>query len=91
MVSPTSFSPDGRRVLTASGDRTAKIWDAETGQELLTLKSQSAIRSVAFSPDGKRIVSGSTDKTLKIWDAELGWMALVGGVRCFLVIKRLMP
>ena len=50
-----------------------KIWDAQTGQETLTLKGHSnAVMSVSFSPDGKRIVSGSVDKTLKVWDAQTG-------------------
>ncbi|MBT4691813.1 MAG: hypothetical protein HOB73_00530, partial [Planctomycetaceae bacterium] len=46
-----------------------KVWDAETGQEMLTLKGHTShVRSVAFSSDGKRIVSGSHDNTVKIWD-----------------------
>ena len=45
-------------------------WDAQTGQETLTLKGHSDIVwSVGFSPDGKRIVSGG-DKTVKVWDAR---------------------
>jgi hypothetical protein len=47
------------------------VWEAETGQEILTLNGHSdAVWSVAFSPDGKRIVSGSHDKTVMVW--ELG-------------------
>ena len=46
-----------------------KVWDAQTGQETLTLKGHSEpVWSVSFSPDGKRIVSGSLDDTLKVWD-----------------------
>jgi WD40 repeat protein len=46
-----------------------KVWDAQTGQETLTLKGHSgSVTSVSFSPDGKRIVSGSGDDTLKVWD-----------------------
>jgi WD40 repeat protein len=44
-----------------------KLWDAQTGQELLTFKAD--VRSVAFSLDGQRLASGSNDGTLKIWDA----------------------
>ena len=56
-----------------------KVWDAETGQELLTLKldlgnvTHVHVTSVAVSPDGKHIVSGISDKTVKVWDVETGW------------------
>jgi WD40 repeat protein len=66
-----SFSPDGRRIVSGSDDDTLKVWDAETGQEMLTLEGHSDwVRSVSFSPDGRRIVSGSDDNTLKVWDAR---------------------
>ena len=68
-----AFSPDGRRIVSGSEDQTLKVWDAETGQETLTLKGHTgSVYSVAFSPDGRRIVSGSQDGTLKVWDAETG-------------------
>ena len=67
------FSPDGKLIVSGSGDKTLKIWDAETGQELETLKGHSEpIIAVLLSPDGKLIVSGSLDKTLIIWDANSG-------------------
>jgi WD40 repeat protein len=50
-----------------------KIWDAETGQELLTLRGHSDdVKSVSFSQDGKQIVSGSRDDTVIVWNAETG-------------------
>ncbi len=68
-----AFSPDGKRIVTGSWDGTVKVWDADKGQELLSLKGHTDwVTSVAFSPDGKRIVSGSEDKTVKVWDAEKG-------------------
>ncbi len=70
IVYSVAFSPDGKRVLTGSGDNTAKLWDVKTGKELLTLKEHGDwVHSAAFSPDGKRVVTGSADGTAKIWDA----------------------
>lgn len=67
-----SFSPDGSRVVTASWDATAKVWDAASGAELFTLAGhlKHRVSSAHFSPDGKRIVTASWDNTAKIWDAD---------------------
>jgi WD40 repeat protein len=52
-------------------DQTVKVWDAQTGQEALSLKGHTLpVDSVAFSPDSKRIASGSTDKTIRVWDVQ---------------------
>jgi WD40 repeat protein len=74
-----AFSPDGRRIVSGSIDGALKVWDAESGQETLTLKGHTdQVASVAFSPDGLRIVSGggtslsselSLSGELKLWDA----------------------
>ncbi|MBL9168365.1 MAG: protein kinase [Verrucomicrobiales bacterium] len=67
------FSPDGRRVVTASEDLTAKVWDVSTGQLAITLNGHDDwVRSAAFSPDGSRIVTGSKDYSVRIWDAATG-------------------
>ena len=59
--------------MTASGDRTAKVWDAKTGQELLTLIGHDqAVASVVWSPDGRQILTASHDRTAKVWDAMTG-------------------
>ena len=66
-----AYQPDGKRIVSGSGDETVKVWDADKGQEILTLKGHTGtVNCVAFSPDGKRIVSGSWDKTVKVWDAD---------------------
>ena len=72
-VNSVDFSPDGRKIVSASDDCTIKIWDAESGVLLQTLEENtSEVRSATFSPDGKKIVSVLYKwwETIKIWDAE---------------------
>ena len=58
--------------MSGSDDNTLKVWDAQPGQETLTLKGHSeSVTSVSYSPEGKRIISSSRDNTVKIWDARL--------------------
>jgi WD40 repeat protein/tRNA A-37 threonylcarbamoyl transferase component Bud32 len=72
-VRSASFSPDGLRVVTASSDRTARIWDARTGQQIgMALQHQSWVRSASFSPDGLWVVTASADRTARISDAYTG-------------------
>ena len=69
--------PDGKRIVTTSNDKTAKIWDATTGKEMLTLKGHGDyVSCAAVSPDGKRVVTGSRDKTARVWDAATGELLL---------------
>ncbi|CAG8976165.1 hypothetical protein HYALB_00010035 [Hymenoscyphus albidus] len=78
-VSSVAFSPDGKQIVSGSGDRTVRRWDAATGQQLLpALEGHTdwVITSVAFSPDGKQIVSGSWDRTVRRWDAATGQQLL---------------
>ena len=68
-----AFSPDGKTVLTGSSDKTARLWDAATGQPLgQPLTHQGRVMAVAFSPDGKTVITGSADKTARLWDAATG-------------------
>jgi WD40 repeat protein len=56
-VRSVAFSPDGKQIVSGSGDTTVRRWDAATGQQLLPALEghTSGVRSVAFSPDGKQI------------------------------------
>jgi WD40 repeat protein len=66
------FSPDGKKI-AISKDKSVRIWDAETGQQLQTLTGhKGTVRSCAFSPDGKKIATASNDTTVMVWDAETG-------------------
>lgn len=66
------FSPDGSRLVTASGDQTAKVWDAMTGDRLSLLNHEDAIYSASFSPDGAQVATSGQAGVLRIWDAETG-------------------
>lgn len=81
------FSPDGTRIITADADNTARIWDAETGEEILTLKGhgekvsnkdmpfqddRDGVISADFSPDGLFVATASKDGTARIWHALPG-------------------
>jgi WD40 repeat protein len=69
-VRRAAFSADGARVVTASEDRTARVWDWVTGQAIAVLTGHGgAVSSAAFSPDGARVVTTSIDKTARVWDA----------------------
>jgi WD40 repeat protein len=68
-----AFSPDGKHIVTASRDNTARVWDATTGRSLVTLSGhRDSVASAAFSPDAKRIVTASADRTARVWDAASG-------------------
>jgi WD40 repeat protein len=72
-VFSAQFSPDGKKIVTASPDNTAKIWDAVTGNILADLRGHTGpLQTAQFSPDGKKIVTASFDHTAKIWDAGTG-------------------
>ncbi|EJC99716.1 WD40 repeat-like protein [Fomitiporia mediterranea MF3/22] len=71
-IQSVSFSPDGKRVVSGSGDGTARIWGVESGEVLCEFFEENGayVTSVTFSPDGQRIVSGSWGGTVTIWDIE---------------------
>lgn len=66
-----AFSPDGKKLVTASDDRTARVWAVTGGESLLTLRGhQGKVVVARFSPDGKRIVTASTDGTARVFSTD---------------------
>jgi WD40 repeat protein len=76
-VTSVSWSQDGSRLVSASYDKTVKIWDAATGQCTSKLEGHSDwVTSIAWSHDGSRLVSASGDDTVRIWDPTTGQCTL---------------
>jgi len=76
------WSPDGRSLVTASADGTARVWTAATGQTQLILRGHSGpVLAAVYSLDGKFIVTGGKDGTIRFWDATTGasTATIVGG------------
>src|SRR5438034_191944 len=72
-VISAQFSPDGQRVVTASADRTARLWDAASDKPIAEpIKHEESVNSAHFSHDGQRVVTASEDKTARVWDAANG-------------------
>jgi WD40 repeat protein len=73
-----AFDFEGGRVVTASFDGTARIWDAASGKEIAVLQMyDSAVRSAAFSADGRSVLTVSGDKIGRVWDVT--WAARMRG------------
>jgi WD40 repeat protein len=69
-VVSAAFSPDSRRIVTASGDKTARVWPVDRGGEAVVLRGHgSTVWSAAFSPDGRRVVTAS-DQMARVWSAD---------------------
>jgi WD40 repeat protein/class 3 adenylate cyclase len=74
VVGALALSPDGKYVLSASLDKTVRLWDIETGEEIRQFSSHGEVKSIVFSSDGQRILTGGlmggTDGVVHLWDIE---------------------
>ncbi|KAF7332730.1 WD40 repeat protein [Mycena kentingensis (nom. inval.)] len=72
-VHAVALSPDGRRIVTASTDKTARVWSLASGAVVAVFKLHAHwVNCVAFSPDGRHVASGSNDHAVYVWDADSG-------------------
>ncbi|RWE25953.1 MAG: hypothetical protein EOS41_09595 [Mesorhizobium sp.] len=72
-VADAAFNPTGDRIVTASYDKTAAVWDISSGAETAVLKGhEEALERAEFSPDGSRILTAARDGTARLWDAVSG-------------------
>jgi WD40 repeat protein len=72
-VNSVAFSADGKRLVSASFDKTLKVWDVATGRAVRTLRGHTDRATTArFSPDGRVVISGGLDRTVRLWDASGG-------------------
>ncbi|HEY2290720.1 MAG TPA: hypothetical protein VGM86_08465 [Thermoanaerobaculia bacterium] len=66
-----AFSPDGKRLASASADNSVILWDVDSRKKIATLEGHmGSVYSVAFSPDGKRLASASADNSVILWDVN---------------------
>ncbi|HEU5198172.1 MAG TPA: WD40 repeat domain-containing protein [Ktedonobacterales bacterium] len=72
-INAVAWSPDGKKMAASGTDGKVLVWDATTGQVLLTYSGHTnTVFALVWSPDGRFLASGSADTTVQVWDATTG-------------------
>ena len=68
------FAKNGRHIASGSGDKSVRLWDIETGQQIMQLSIEDGVTTVAISPDGRYVAAGSLDRSVRVWDSASGYL-----------------
>jgi glucose repression regulatory protein TUP1 len=70
------FARNGRIIASGSGDRSVRLWDLESNQQVLHLSIEDGVTTVAISPDNRFVAAGSLDKSVRVWDVSTGQLVV---------------
>ena len=68
------FARNGKHIASGSGDRSVRVWDIDSGREILNLQIEDGVTTVAMSPDGTYVAAGSLDKSVRVWNTRDGYL-----------------
>lgn len=92
VITGATWSPNGARIVTASDDRSARLWDAGTGAPLLTVTGHTGgVQGVDWAPDGAAIVTAGADATARTWPIWQTTTALMDFAQQCCVVRELSP